>query len=330
MTNKLYPIKFKPVLKEKIWGGNNLSDFINKKFNPDIKIGESWEISGLEPDISIVSNGFLKGNTLQEIVEIYMGDLVGDLVFEKFGLDFPLLIKFIDATEMLSIQVHPDDEIAIQRHKSYGKTEMWYILKAAEGTQLINGFKSTTEKKAYLDALADGKIEHLLNYEIAHPGDVFFIPPGRVHAIGSGIVLAEIQQTSDVTYRIYDWGRTDNAGNPRELHTELALDVIDFSETRDAKVIYQIKKNETCDLVECQYFKTNLLEFDKIIEKDYIHIDSFIILICLQGNFHIDYGNEKKEKVEVGESILIPAILKNILLIPSGSVKILEVYLPEI
>jgi mannose-6-phosphate isomerase len=225
--------------------------------------------------------------------------------------------------------VHPDDETAFTKHNANGKTEMWYIVKAENNAELISGFKPYTEKSTYISALNSGKLESLLNFEKVYPGDVFFMPPGRVHAIGAGIVLVEIQQTSDMTYRIYDWGRTDNQGNPRELHTELALDVINFGAAKNAKTKYSVIKNKTINLIECQYFKTNLLEFNQAIEKDYNLIDSFVIYICVEGSFKIKYGTGKTEIVRNGESILIPAILKNLVLYPTGDTKIIEVYIPE-
>ncbi|MDF1549873.1 MAG: class I mannose-6-phosphate isomerase, partial [Bacteroidales bacterium] len=258
MFEGLYPLKFAPVLKEKIWGGQKLSELLGKKARNDTKIGESWEISCVAGDISKVSNGFLEGNSLQELIEVYMSDLIGEQVYLKFGEEFPLLIKFIDAQDVLSIQVHPDDEVAKERHNAYGKTEMWYVLQADEDAELISGFKNDTDKQTYLTALQSGNLSELLNAEKVKEGDVFFIPAGRVHAIGRGIMLAEIQQTSDITYRIYDWGRVDDDGKPRELHTELAKDVIDFKACDSYRTDYKLVKNETKNLVSCKYFVTNI------------------------------------------------------------------------
>jgi mannose-6-phosphate isomerase len=328
MNKSIYPIKFKPILKESIWGGGNLVKCLKKKGPDDLKIGESWEISGVSNNISIADNGFLKGNSLLEILEIYMGDLIGDTVYEKFGNEFPLLIKFIDANDTLSIQVHPDDETAYKRHKSFGKTEMWYIMQAEKNAKLINGFKENTDKETYKAELNSGRIEKLLNFDEVQPGEVYFIPSGRVHGIGRGIMLAEIQQTSDITYRIYDWGRVDDKGKPRELHTDLALDVIDYDKVGHTKSKYEILTNKTVNIVECQYFKTNIIEIDKTLEKDYNLIDSFVIYICIEGSFSIKYNADNVVKVEKGETVLIPAVLKDILLQPDGLVRILEVYIP--
>jgi len=224
----LYPLKFKPIFKDKIWGGNKIKTLLNKDFSPLPNCGESWEISGVQDEISVVSNGFLIGNNLQELIEIYMGDLVGDQVYQKYGIEFPLLIKFIDAHDDLSIQVHPNDKLAMQRHNAYGKTEMWYIIDADRGAKLISGFNTEVTKDAYIKHLENNTLNLILNYEEVKAGDVFFMPAGRVHAIGKGILLTEIQQTSDITYRIYDYNRKGTDGKPRELHTSLALDAIDF------------------------------------------------------------------------------------------------------
>ncbi|MFW5886830.1 MAG: type I phosphomannose isomerase catalytic subunit, partial [Bacteroidota bacterium] len=288
-TRELYPLKFKSIFKDKIWGGNKLFTELQKKTNSD-KCGESWEISGVEGNVSVVDNGFLAGNNLQELVEIYMGDLVGDSVYNRFGIEFPLLIKFIDANDVLSIQVHPDDKLAKERHNAFGKTEMWYIVQADEGSELITGFNQTVDKEIYLEHLNKKSIKDILNTEKVRKGDVFFIPAGRVHAIGAGILLAEIQQTSDVTYRIYDWDRVDDKGKERELHTDLALEAIDYKYYSNYKTNYQEKINETVNLVDCNYFTTNILKFSQLVEKDYNMVDSFIIYMCISGNVNIIYN----------------------------------------
>ncbi len=322
----LYPLKFTPILKDKIWGGSKLKTVLNKDFSPLPNAGESWEISGVEGDISVVSNGFLAGNDLEELIEIYMGDLVGDHVYENFGVEFPLLIKFIDANDVLSIQVHPDDELSKERHNAYGKTEMWYVIEADKGSELIVGFNQDISKEEYLAKLEEGKLEEILNNAPVKEGSCFFIPAGRVHAIGKGILLAEIQQTSDVTYRMYDFNRKDDAGNPRELHTELAVDAIDYSFEKKYETTYETEKNKTKELVRCAYFTTNILEFDKPVEKDYVELDSFVIYMCLEGDMTITY-EEDSLTVAKGESILIPAIIKNLTLTPKTKTKILEVYI---
>lgn len=330
MSEVLYPLKFEPILKSKIWGGQKLKNLYGKNSGEMPNIGESWEISCFNDDISVVSNGFLKGNAIDELIEIYMGDLVGDRIFDEFGIQFPLLIKLIEAGDDLSIQVHPDDEIAELRHNSFGKTEMWYVIQADKGSELISGFKKDSGKKEYLESLNKGEIKNLLNYVEVFEGDIFFIPAGRIHAIGKGILLAEIQQTSDLTYRIYDWNRLDDNGNARELHTEMAVDVIDYSATKNSKTDYKKIQNQTVNTIKCRYFSTNILKFDKEIEKDYILIDSFVIYLCTNGKFSIVYNQNESVTVEAGETVLIPAVLKNLILIPDTEAQILEVYVTEI
>lgn len=327
--NQLYPLKFKPILKEKIWGGQHLKSTLNKNIPGDKKIGESWEISGVENNISEIENGFLAGNKLTELIEVYMGDLVGDRVFDQFGYEFPLLIKFIDANDDLSIQVHPNDELARERHNSNGKTEMWYVIDAKKNAQLISGFNHEMDKTHYLKHLQNNELPQILNYEAVQAGDVFYIPSGRVHAIGSGIVLAEIQQTSDITYRIFDWNRKDDQGNERELHTEQALDAIDFNVYDTYKTEYKAVQNRTARILKSRYFETNVVSFDQPVEKEYNQLDSFVIYMCLEGEFEIIYEEAESIRVKKGETVLIPAVIEHLQLNPVVQSKLLEVYIPE-
>lgn len=325
--NELYPLKFEPIYKEKIWGGNKLANYLNKNVTGN-QVGESWEVSGVADNISVVSEGFLAGNDLQELIEIYMGDLVGEKVYEKFGVEFPVLVKFIDANKNLSIQVHPNDETAKERHKAYGKTEMWYVLDAEENAEIIIGFNRQLDKKEYLQYFENGKLEKILNHVKVKKGDVFFLPAGRIHSIGAGVLLAEIQQTSDITYRIYDWERTDTNGNKRELHTDLAKDSIDFTFYKNYYVEYPNFKNITAKAVSCEHFTTNILEFDQAKKRIYVEIDSFVVIMCIEGKFTIEYGNNG-ETVEMkkGETVLIPAEIELLNLVPKGEAKILETYI---
>jgi mannose-6-phosphate isomerase len=323
----LYPLKFQPILKSKIWGGQKLSSCLNKDISALENCGETWEISGVETEQSVVSNGFLQENELNELVETYMGDLVGDHVFEQFGNQFPLLFKYIDANDYLSVQVHPDDALALARHNNFGKTEMWYVVEAAPDAVLISGFNQPTSKESYLEALEKGTIKDILRFEKAEKGDVFYIPAGRIHAIGPGIVLAEIQQTSDITYRIYDWQRKDEQGNYRELHTDLALDAINFSLSDSSKKHAESTINSTKELVRSKYFVTNQLIFDKKVEKVYATIDSFVVYMCLEGSYTIAY-EDSTMTVNKGETVLIPAIITEITLIPHAQTTLLEVYIP--
>ncbi len=323
----LYPIKFKPIYLEKLWGGKRINTVLNKNLGELPNCGESWEISGVEGNISVVENGFLTGNNLQELVEIYMGDLVGDKVFKKFGEEFPLLIKFIDARQDLSVQVHPNDELSKKRHNAYGKTEMWYVIDADEGALINSGLEGEVTKEKYFEYVESGKLTDLLHYDKTEKGDVFFIPAGRVHAIGKGILLAEIQQTSDVTYRIFDYNRKDEKGNLRELHSDLAIDAIDFSFVDEYKTKYSVEQNQSSEIASCNYFTTNILDFNTSIEKNYNQLDSFIIYMSLDGDFEVEY-QDGKVKVNKGETVLIPASLETFKLIPlTKEVKTLEVYI---
>jgi len=326
--NNIYPLKFTPICKEKIWGGQKLKALLNKKFSKLPNCGESWEISGVENEISVVSNGFLKGNNLEELIEIYMGDLVGEKTYEKFGIEFPLLTKYIDAKDKLSIQVHPNDELAEERHGTFGKTEMWYVIQADKGAQLISGFNRPLDKKEYLKYFESGRLEEILNYEDVKAGDVFFIPAGRIHAIMGGIVLAEIQETSDATYRIFDFNRLDDHGNPRELHTDLALDAIDFKYEGDHRISYNPIENISTKLVECPYFTTNTLPLTKKVERDFAKRDTFVIYMCLEGEYTLSW-EEGNEVVKKGETILVPALINNFSLEPSNGniTRLLEIYL---
>lgn len=322
----LYPLKFKPILKQTIWGGDKLA---YKSSDPAVKatIGESWEISGVQDNLSVVSEGPLAENSLEELIEVYMGDLVGDHIYEKFGIEFPLLIKYIDARDNLSIQVHPDDATAKERHNAYGKTEMWYLVETTPDARLIVGFNQDTDKATYLQALQHHILPELLNIEKVKKGDSFFIPAGTIHAICKGCFISEIQQTSDITYRIYDYDRRDKNGHTRELHTELATDVINFSQQQQHSIHYHRHENHTEELVNCPYFTTNYLKFDKEIEKDYIDLDSFVIYMCLEGSFTLVYHVDQTIKVTKGETVLIPAVLKNIFLLPEQEAELLEIYI---
>jgi mannose-6-phosphate isomerase len=325
-VNELYPLKFKPVFDDRIWGGEKIRTRLGLDFSPMARCAEAWVLSGYEGKQTIVSNGFLEGNEINELVEVYMDDLVGEKVFEITGDTFPLLIKFIDSRDWLSIQVHPDDELAHKRGLPNGKTEMWYVLDAEKDAQLIAGFNKKVSQKQYLEHLQKKTLPEILNYEKVHQGDVFFMPAGRVHSLGPGVLLAEIQQTSDATYRIYDWDRKDAEGRERELHTELALAAIDFNLHPDYKTNYIARPNETVELVSCPYFTTNLIELAQPLRKNYEELDSFVIYICLEGGMKIKCG-EHSSNVVKGEVLLLPAILNDIEIYPDRKVKFLEVFI---
>lgn len=319
-----YPLKFKPILKEKIWGGTKLIDLLGKKSQSG-NLGESWEISGVENDISIVENGQLKGRSLQDLLKEYKQDLLGNNVYQKFGEDFPLLIKYIDARTELSVQLHPHDELAKKRHNSFGKTEMWYIMQADDNAEINVGFTKTVSKEEYVTKLENKKLLEILNFEKVKKGDSFFINTGKVHAIGAGVLLAEIQQTSDITYRIYDWDRLDSNGEARELHTSQALDAIDFEKKDDYKLSYSKIDNQSSNIASCEYFTTNFLPVKGRLERDCTNIDSFIIFMCVDGKAEIEVEGYI-ETIEQGNTVLIPATIKTIN-INAEHAELLEVYI---
>lgn len=329
--NSLYPLKFNPIVKEKIWGGKKLQQILNKNTGNTQKAGESWEISGLQEDLSVVSNGFLKNNDIEELIEVYMGDLVGDRIYEKFGTEFPLLVKFIEANDFLSIQVHPDNETAKQRHNANGKTEMWYIVDADKDSELIIGFNQEMDKPKFVKAFGSGSLPEVLNFEKVSPKDVFYLPAGRIHATGPGILFAEIQQTSDITYRVFDWDRVDDEGNSRDLHIDLAVESLDYSHEKNYKTAYETKVNESSKIVESPYFTCNKIDLAAKIEKDFNWLDSFIIYMAVENDFKLWYNNsEEFITVTKGETILVPAIIKNFYLEPANSMaEILEVYISD-
>lgn len=323
----LYPLKFKPIFKEKIWGGNNLNTLLNKNTNNLKNVGESWELSAVQDNLSVISNGFLAENNIQEVIEVYMGELVGDHVYEKFGIEFPILFKFIDAREKLSIQVHPDNNFAKEKHHAYGKTEMWYIISAKEKAELVLGLKEGIDKKAFLDTLEKSKIESITNTANPKNDDVYFIPAGTVHSIGSGIVLAEIQQTSDISYRIHDYNRTDNCGELRDLHNDLAKDSINYKFEKTYKINHKDQNNIPTRITKCEHFTSQIINFDKEIERDYYNLDSFVVYMCLEGDFYINYNNGESINVKKGETVLVPAIMDFVSLFPTTKSRIIETYL---
>jgi mannose-6-phosphate isomerase len=326
MATALYPIKFVTQYKDKIWGGQKIKTILGKDFGALPNCGETWEISGVKGNVSVVAEGTLKGKNLVQLIDQFKGDLVGHKVYKHFGDEFPLLVKFIDANDDLSIQVHPDDELAQRRHKSFGKTEMWYIFQADEGAKLISGFSKSVTKEEYVLHLQNKTLSDILNQEAVTADDVFFLPAGRVHTIGKGLLLAEIQQTSDITYRIYDFDRRDDNGNLRELHTELALDAIDFQVHDHYKTKYDKKINEPVNLVHCQYFTTNRLHFNKSVKRDYSYYDSFVIYVCMEGALAVEYDGGTVE-LKKGETLLLPAHITHVTLHAAPEFKILEAYI---
>lgn len=303
----LYPFKFNPIYKKRAWGS------------------ESWLLSGLEDDLTDVSNGFLEENAVNELTEVYMGEMVGDKIYDKFGYEFPLLIKTINAEERLSVQVHPCDELATKRHNAYGKSELWYITEAAEGAEICMGFKKGTVKDDYLKALEKGEIETILNFVKVKKGDIYYIPSGMVHSIGAGVKIIEIQQTSDITYRIFDWNRKDDGGDPRELHTELAVDAIDFKAFATKNLRKEIAKGVEEHIISTPYFKLSMIDVAEAQSIDYGTRGSFTILMCVEGEGEIEYDIDGIETIKTGELVLLPAELEEMNLY--GNMKLLNIHI---
>lgn len=302
---EVYPLKFTPVLKERIWGGTRLGTVLGKPIKGD-RVGESWELSGVPGDISVVANGPYSGRTLEALIDTYPKALLGESVLQRFGADFPILIKFIDAREDLSIQLHPGDDLAQKRHNSFGKTEMWYIMEADPGSELIIGFNRDVSREEYQEALSSGKLLELLNYEPVREGDTFFINSGKIHAIGGGILLAEIQQSSDVTYRVYDFDRRDAGGNLRELHTDLALDAMDYKRRDDFRTGYSMERNRENIMVDSDYFRTSYLELDAAMDFEFKSRQSFRAYVCVGGSAELEVGGYSVP-IHRGETVLLPA-----------------------
>ena len=322
----LYPLKFNPIFKEKIWGGQKIKTILGKDFSPDKNCGETWELSGVKGNVSEVSNGALRGKTLTQLIHSQGEELLGKKIIKRFGTEFPLLVKFIDANDDLSVQVHPDDSLARKRHDSFGKTEMWYIMQADEGSSLVTGFNRKMNKETYMDHFNKGQLMEILNQEKVSAGDVYFIPAGRVHTIGKGLLLAEIQQTSDVTYRIYDFDRVDDQGNQRELHVEDALDAIDYEFHENYRTSYTDPKDGKTKLVSCPYFTTNKLQVEKSMDMDHSSLDCFKIYVVLEGKGQIRFADGATD-IAMGEVVLVPAAIQKYSLETSGGLTMLESYI---
>ena len=324
----LYPLKFMPLYKSKVWGGNRIAA-LGFDYAPLPNCGEMWVLSGLKGNESVVADGPLAENNLAELLEVYMGDLVGEKNYEHFGDEFPLLIKVIDASDRLSIQVHPDDELARQRGMAGGKSEMWYVMQADQGAEIIDGFDSVVPKEMLAEYAATGILEKNLHVEHPQKGDIYYIPAGRVHALGKGLLIAEIQQASDCTYRIYDYNRPDKDGHLRELHTAEALDAIDYSVVKNPRTDYEYRKNETVEVVKTPHFVTSLITLDKPIRKNFSELDSFVVYLCIEGIAAVR-TMEHIEPMHAGECVLVPAVADKVELFAQGEAKLLEVYIdPE-
>lgn len=321
---KLHPLKFTPIFKYRIWAGEKLKTELGKEYSEE-NIGESWEISDVSGDETIVAEGFFKGKSLRELIVQFKSEFVGEAVYDKFGEEFPLLIKFIDAKTQLSIQVHPNNEVAKKRHKSLGKNEMWYVMQADKNAELVVGLEKKINKNEFDAHLKNNTILDVLHHENVKKGDTFYIPAGRIHAIGAGVLLAEIQQTSNITYRIYDYDRVDTkTGEKRELHNDMAIDVIDYEVQDSHKTMYSLEENISKELVHSPFFKANILEINSTIEKDYSSIDSFVIFMCVEGVMDLLYEGEVYT-INNGETLLLPASINKVEL-QSNKAKVLEVF----
>ena len=320
----MQPIKFQPLLKQTLWGGDKIVTF--KHLDSQLEnVGESWDISGVKDNETIVKEGPLKGKSLNEVVAELKDRLVGKENYQRFGDEFPLLIKFIDARQDLSIQVHPNDEIAHKQGKPHGKTEMWYLMESEPGAKLYCGLKKQITPDQYKEMVDNDTIcDALAQYEVKE-GDCFFLPAGRIHAIGSGCFLAEIQQTSDVTYRIYDYKRKDKNGNYRELHTKLAAESINYQVENDYRTHYVGRLNKGVSLVQCPYFCTAVYDLNEPMTLDYSELDSFVILIGLKGEGRITDNEGNEVSIMAGDTLLIPATTETLSV--SGTIKFLETYI---
>lgn len=321
--NRLYPLKFDPIIIPKIWGGSKLHKVLGKS---DVEqAGESWELSGIEGSLSVIANGEFKGQTIKHLIETEGKSVLGEKILNRFGAEFPLLIKFIDAADDLSVQVHPDDEMAGKKHNKFGKTEMWYVVDADNGAVLNCGFNVNTDRNELRKAIDENKLLDILNFVSVNKGDTFFIPAGTVHAIGKGMLIAEIQQTSDVTYRLFDFNRKDADGNYRELHIEDSLDAINYQSANNQKIVPSLTA-ETEVLVSSRYFKTNLINISSTLKRDIGSLDSFVIYICVDGVAEISYNGLLIE-LKKGEVVLMPAECKQYTLSSDANAKLLEVYI---
>ncbi len=320
---KSYPLHFQPIFKERIWGGNKLQS-IGKKL-PGNNIGESWEISMIDTDVNIITDGVYQGKSLAELIDLYPNEILGTKVYQKYGKQFPLLFKFLDAKTDLSIQLHPNDELAKKRHNSFGKTEMWYIMQADENARIILGFKNDSSSEEYLEHLENKSLPSVLQEYYVKKGDVFFIETGTIHAIGGGVLLAEIQQTSDITYRVYDWDRVDEQGKARELHVDLALEAIHYGK-RNPKIEYVKQEDQSVELVDCPFFTTKIISLTTAykVQKS---TDCFLVYICTEGSAKLSIDQESFD-IKQGETILVPAQLNQFEL--KGEATLLEVFINKI
>lgn len=325
---QLYPLLFEPNLHSVIWGGNQIKPYKGLEPSND-PIGESWEVSAVPTSTSIISNGVWKGRDLISVIDEYPEGILGKKVNEKYQGKLPLLVKFIDAKRDLSIQVHPNDEMAMREHGKMGKSEMWYIIKADKGAHLYAGFKEEITPYEYQKRVEDGSITGVLADHQVKVGDVFYLPAGRVHAICGGILLAEVQQSSDVTYRIFDYNRPGMDGKPRELHTELAAQALDYHVEDSYRTEYSEASNKAVQIIDSPYFSVRVMEVFKSFHRNLKKYDSFVITMCIEGDCKIRVRSTGDEiELKQGNSTLIPAAIADYDVIPQqGETRILDAYI---
>lgn len=318
-------LQFNALLKTTIWGGEEVTA-LKKLENAPEQVGESWEISGVPGNETVVADGEFKGETLEKLIGRFGAELVGKRNLERYGTTFPLLIKFISAAQDLSIQVHPDDAMAQRMGHPYGKTEMWYIVHTQPGASLCSGFNADFSADGYTESLADGTLMNHLSRHETRPGDCFFIPAGRIHSIGAGNFLVEIQQSSNDTFRVYDFDRTDAEGHKRELHVAQAREALDYKAYPEYRTQYEPRPNDCTPLVDCPQFTTRLYELTAPLKADYTDIDSFVILIAFEGAATLRYA-EGELTLRAGESVLFPATTEGVEIVPAaGGFKALETF----
>lgn len=327
MEQGLYPLKFLPLFKQRVWGGNKISEVLGVDYSPLGSCAELWCLSGLPDNETVVANGYLAETNLSEVIEMYTDELLGEENYAEFGTEFPLLLKVLDANQNLSVQVHPDDDFARASGMPNGKTEMWYLLQADEDAMIYDGFKKNMTKAEVINRVRENTITEVLNGEKAEKGDLFFIPAGMVHSAGKGCLIAEVQQSSDATYRLYDWGRTDASGKPRTLHLEQGLKVMDLkAHPHSGKVHYHSHTNETTNLLTTPFFTTNRLYATQPIRKDYTGLDSFVILFCVAGQGFV-HSENSRIPLHAGEVVMLPAVCNSAEIEPQGAMEVLEIFI---
>lgn len=325
---KLYPLLFKPNLHVVVWGGDRLCPYkgIEMKDEP---VGESWEVSAVPTSVSVIDNGELAGQDLVSVINHSPAEILGETVNRKYSGKLPLLIKFIDAHKDLSIQVHPNDEMALRVHGKSGKSEMWYVIDARPGSYLYAGFKTKITEDEYCRRVADGTITDVLARHEVKAGDVFYLPAGRVHAICSGILLAEVQQSSDITYRIFDYNRPGLDGTPRQLHTELAAQALDFNVEQEYRTLYESPDNCANLIIDSPCFSVRVAELTESFHRNLLKYDSFIVSVCISGECRIKIRSTGDEVLlRQGNSCLVPASIADYDVIPvGGTVKLLDAFI---